>query len=162
MTFASIVNRECEKFRLSEITPDMFKCLIFIQGLTAPKDAEIKSRLRTKLEQDQKILQSLMDECQCILNSRADTAKIEEQDISHIHALQNKPKGRKNKPFIKSIPALVVVNYIYFGIVLLRTKSVKIVWTKDLNFPITEKSPKIRWKIIIWSIVLLNKKQSRQ
>ena len=55
MTFARIVNRECEKFRLSEITPEMFKCLIFVQGLTASKDGEIRSRLLTKLEQDQKI-----------------------------------------------------------------------------------------------------------
>ena len=99
-TFACIVNRECEKFRLSEITPDMFKCLIFIQGLTTPKDAEIRSRLLTKLEQDQKItLQNLTDVCQRILNLRADTAKIEARDISNIHAVQNKPKSRKKETF---------------------------------------------------------------
>ena len=84
MTFASIVNRECEKFRLSEITPDIFKCLIFVQGLTASTDAEIRPRLLTKLEQDQKItLQNLAYESQRILTFRADTAKIEEQDTSH-------------------------------------------------------------------------------
>ena len=63
-TFARIVNRECEKFRLSQITPNMFKCLIFVQGLTAPTDAEIRSILLTKLEQNQKIiLQNLVDKC---------------------------------------------------------------------------------------------------
>ena len=105
MTFASIVNRECEKFRLSEIIPGMFKCFIFIQGLTASKDAEIRSRLLMKLEQDQKItLQNLMDECQRILNLRADMAKIEEQDIFHIHAVQNKPKCKKKETSFKINP----------------------------------------------------------
>ena len=61
-TFASIVNRECEKFKLSEIIPDMIKCLIFLQGRTAPKDAEIISRLPTKLKKDQEIIfQNLAD-----------------------------------------------------------------------------------------------------
>ena len=32
-TFASTVNICCKKLQLNEITPDMFKCLIFIQGL---------------------------------------------------------------------------------------------------------------------------------
>ena len=104
-TFASIFNRECEKFRLSEITPDMFKCLIFVQDLTALTDAEIRSRLLTKLEQDQKItLQNLADVCQHILNLRADMVKIEDQDISHIHAVWNKPKGRKKETSFKSNP----------------------------------------------------------
>ncbi len=32
---------------------------------------------------------------------RADTAKIEERDISNIHTIKNKPQGKKNKPFFK-------------------------------------------------------------
>ena len=71
--------RYCERFQLNEITPDMFKCL--------------HTRLLTKLEQDQKItLQSLAENCQHILNLRADTAKIEERDISNVHTIKNKPK----------------------------------------------------------------------
>ena len=69
---------------MSEITPDMFKHLIFIRGLTPPKDAEIRSRLLTKLEQDQMItLQNLADKCQRILSLRADTTETEERVISH-------------------------------------------------------------------------------
>ena len=85
-----------------EITPDMFKCLIFIQGLTSPSEREIRTGLLTKLEQDQKItLQSLAEECQRILDLGADTAKIEEQDISNIHTIKNKPQGKKNELFFK-------------------------------------------------------------
>ncbi len=46
-----------KNFRSSEITPDKFKCLVFVQGLTAPYDAEIRLRLQTKVEQNQKIKQ---------------------------------------------------------------------------------------------------------
>ena len=44
-TFASIVNTQCDRLKLSELTQDMFKCFIFVQGLTASKDAERGSRL---------------------------------------------------------------------------------------------------------------------
>ena len=83
----------------------MFKCLIFIQGLNLPSEKKVCTRLLTKLEQDQKIaLQSLAEECQHILNLRADTTKIEEWDISNIHIIKNKPQGKKNKPFFKINP----------------------------------------------------------
>ena len=52
--FASTVNSYCERFRLNEITPDMFKCLIFIQRLTLTSEKDVRTRLLTKLEQDQK------------------------------------------------------------------------------------------------------------
>ena len=101
-TFANILNRECEKGTLSEITLDMFKCLIFVQGLTAPKDAEIRSRLLRKLEQHQKIMhQNLADKFQRILNLKADTAKIEERDI---HGIRNKPKNRKKEAYFRINP----------------------------------------------------------
>ena len=36
--------------------PDMFSYLIFIQGLTAPPEKEVSSRLLIELEQDEKII----------------------------------------------------------------------------------------------------------
>ena len=92
-----MVNRYCERFQQNEITPDMFKCLIFIQGLTSLSEKEVRTRLLTKLEQDQKlILRSQAEECQRILNWRADTVKIEDRDISNIHTIKNKSEGKKN------------------------------------------------------------------
>ena len=99
-TFASVVNRECEKFKLSELTSDMFKCLIFVQGITAPKDSEIRSRLLSKLEQDPQLtVQKIAEECQRIVNLRHDNAKIEERDISHIHTVKQRPHGKKHTNF---------------------------------------------------------------
>ena len=101
-TIASTVNRYCEMFQLNEIILDMFKYLIFIQGLTSPCKKEVSTRLLIKLEQDQKItLQSLAEECQRILNLRADTEKIEERVISNIYSIKGKSQGKKNKPFFK-------------------------------------------------------------
>ena len=44
-TFTGIVNRGCERFKLKELTPNMFKCLIFVLGLTASGDCEIIIRI---------------------------------------------------------------------------------------------------------------------
>ena len=31
--FAAVVNKHCDEFKLSELTADNFKCLVFAQGL---------------------------------------------------------------------------------------------------------------------------------
>ena len=51
-TFASIVNYQWEGFKLVELSPDNFKCLIFVQGLVSTKDPEIKTRVLNKLENE--------------------------------------------------------------------------------------------------------------
>ena len=90
------MNRECGKFKLSELTPDKFKGLIFVQGLTTPKDAEIRVRLLSELEQDSKLtLQNIAEECQRIINLRHDTVKLK-KDMSHIHSIEKKEHCKRN------------------------------------------------------------------
>lgn len=61
ITFASIVNKYCDNFRLSELSADNFKCLIYVQGLVSTKDAEMRRRILTKLESEQNLsLQKLV------------------------------------------------------------------------------------------------------
>ena len=38
-TYASVFNKSCDDFRLSELTADNFKCLIFVLGLVREKIA---------------------------------------------------------------------------------------------------------------------------
>lgn len=65
LTYASIVNRHCDNFRLAEITVEEFKCLIFAQGLVSSKSAEIRRRVLSKLESEQNLtLQKLAEECE--------------------------------------------------------------------------------------------------
>lgn len=59
--------------------------LIFVQGLTAPEDVEIRTRIMSKLEQNPKIrLQMVTEEFKRIENLRHDTVKIEEHGVSNI------------------------------------------------------------------------------
>ena len=61
-TFAGIITRENESFKLKEFTPNMFKCLIFVQGLMVPEDGEIKTRILSKSEQNPKISLQMVTE----------------------------------------------------------------------------------------------------
>ena len=86
VTYAGVVHWEWETFKINELTLDLFKCLICIQDLTVNKDVEIKSRMLAKLEMEPKLtLQKIAEECQCIVNIKLNTARIEERNISHVH-----------------------------------------------------------------------------
>lgn len=64
VTFADIVNHECEKFQLKSLTKVQFKCLIFIAGLQLPNDVDIWTRLVSKLEKYKHItVKALTIEC---------------------------------------------------------------------------------------------------
>nr|VZI51040.1 unnamed protein product [Spirometra erinaceieuropaei] len=78
ITYAGIVNRECGRFQLGSLTEDQFKCLIFICGLQSAKDADIRTRLLSKVQQSNSItLQELAAECQTLINLRHDSAMIQ-------------------------------------------------------------------------------------
>ena len=63
MTYTGNVNSQRELNKLGDLSIDMFKCLIFVQGLTALKDKDIRSKILTMVEQDPEImLQKLTEE----------------------------------------------------------------------------------------------------
>ncbi|KER23306.1 hypothetical protein T265_08791 [Opisthorchis viverrini] len=83
ITYAGVVNRECERFQLSSMTEDQFKCLIFVAGLQSPHDADIRTRLLNRIEQDPELtLQKLTTECQHLINLKADAAMIGHSKLS--------------------------------------------------------------------------------
>ena len=74
----------------------MFKCLIFVQGQTASKDAEIRSRLLSKLEQDSKLtIRNIVEEYQGIINLCHDSEKNWGK-IFCIYTPSKKEKGKGN------------------------------------------------------------------
>ena len=65
VTYAGKVNALCELFKLKDLSVDMFKCYIFVQGLTAPRDKDLRSRILSIMEQDPEMnLQKVTEECQ--------------------------------------------------------------------------------------------------
>lgn len=88
VTYAGVVNRECERFKLRQMTDDQFKCLIFACGLQSPHDAEIRTRLLNRMEQDPNLnLQTITAECQRLVNLKHDTAMIEQSKQSLVHVV---------------------------------------------------------------------------
>ena len=84
-----VVNRQCEKFKLSELSTDMFKCPVFVQGFMVNKDAEIQVQILTRLEQDTNLtLQKVAKDYNIIENFCHDTQKIEGRENFQMHAVQ--------------------------------------------------------------------------
>ena len=52
VTYAGNVNFQFELFKFGNLSIDMFKCLIFIQGLTVMKDKDIRCRILTMIEKN--------------------------------------------------------------------------------------------------------------
>lgn len=76
ITFASVVNKEVERFNFKELKVDQFKCLIFICGLQA-SDKDIRTRLLMKLESDADItLPKITAECKRLLDLKSDSDLI--------------------------------------------------------------------------------------
>ena len=94
-TYASVINKTCDDFRLSELAADNFKCLIFVLGLVSRKDSDMRRRILMKLENEQNMsLQQLVDYCQQHVNINQDSQKIEEVGIANVRRIW---KSRKYK-----------------------------------------------------------------
>ena len=98
VAYAVKVNAQCERFKLKDLKEDMFKCLIFVQGLISNKDRVIRSKILTMLEQDTEItLQKVSEECQKLINIRRDNICIEEKNVARINEVRCDYKERKEK-----------------------------------------------------------------
>ncbi|CAH8590406.1 unnamed protein product [Schistosoma haematobium] len=95
LTYAGKVNRQCERFKINEITADQFKCLIFICGLKNEEDADVRTRMLVRIEQEPNMtLQMVTTECQRLLNLKHDTAMVQQK---------GKPSGSDSINALRSI-----------------------------------------------------------
>ncbi|XP_055913233.1 uncharacterized protein K02A2.6-like [Eupeodes corollae] len=78
-TYAARVNKNCEDFKLSALTPDQFKCLVFVTGLQSSLDADIRTKLLSKLDEDASSdLSKLLSGVQKWFSLKKDAALIEQ------------------------------------------------------------------------------------
>ncbi|XP_055543397.1 uncharacterized protein K02A2.6-like [Wyeomyia smithii] len=95
VSFGCRVNKMCVEFELSKLTEEHFKCLMFVCGLKSENDGEVRTRLLTKIEDNNDVtLDALMQECQRMINLRSDTAMIE-GPAGHVQAIKGNFQHRK-------------------------------------------------------------------
>lgn len=101
VTYAGVINREAERFKLRTMTDDQFKCLLFVCGLQSPIDADIRTRILSKMELDPDMtLQSITTECQRLLNLKHDAKMIEHaHGTSSVNAMQSSFGRSQHKEF---------------------------------------------------------------
>ena len=93
-TFASIVNKHCDEFKLSSLSIDNFKCLVFTQGLIDQQDAEIRRRALVKLEAEPELtVQKLAEDCQRHIAVKRESKNIE-SGIAQIRKIHGRNKGK--------------------------------------------------------------------
>ncbi|XP_058840134.1 uncharacterized protein K02A2.6-like [Topomyia yanbarensis] len=78
LAYSCKANKSCADFKLSELTEEQFKCLIYVCGLQSNKEAEIRMRLINKLNETVDItLQQVIEQCNNLVNLKQDTVLVE-------------------------------------------------------------------------------------
>ncbi|XP_055589955.1 uncharacterized protein K02A2.6-like [Uranotaenia lowii] len=104
ISYGGQVNRACEEFEFQNLSIDQFKCLIFVCGLKAPRYADIRARLLSRIEggtdEAPVTIQTLIDEFQRIVNLKSDTTMIEHPSSSNksVHSISERKSGIQQRP----------------------------------------------------------------
>ena len=89
--FASVISKNCDDFKLGELSADNFKRLIFAQDLMSAKDADIRSRVLSNLENEPDLtLQKLAEDCQRIVSVRKESNNIEESGVAYVREVKHR------------------------------------------------------------------------
>ncbi|XP_065088568.1 uncharacterized protein LOC135710046 [Ochlerotatus camptorhynchus] len=104
ITYGGKVNRACEEFEFQNLKIDHFKCLIFVCGPKAPRYADIRARLLSRIEGETAdapvTIQTLIDEFQRLVNIKSDTTMIEHPSSSKnsVHSISEKKPRNQHRP----------------------------------------------------------------
>lgn len=88
ISYACRVNKSCVELELGRLSEEDFKSLVFVCGLKCESDAEVRTRLFSRIEERRDVtLEQLSTECQRLMNLRHDTAMIE-GSASSVHPIR--------------------------------------------------------------------------
>ncbi|XP_055584956.1 uncharacterized protein K02A2.6-like [Uranotaenia lowii] len=106
VSFSCRVNKNAVDFELTKLTEEQFKCLLFVCGMKAECDAEVRTRLLAKIEDRNDVtLEQLSEDCQRLMCLKRDTAMIE--GTSGPPAVQFVERNYNRKQISKSSPKKV-------------------------------------------------------
>lgn len=88
ISYACRVNKCCVEFKLGRLSEEDFKSLVFMCVLRSESDAEVRTRLLSRIEERRDVtLEQLSTECQRLMNLRHDTAMLE-GSASSVHQIR--------------------------------------------------------------------------
>ena len=77
--YSGFVNKQCKRFKISTISDEQFKSLIFACGLRSTSDRDVRTRILSKIEQNSDItLQQVTEECQRLVNLKHDSDMVQQ------------------------------------------------------------------------------------
>ncbi|XP_053690842.1 uncharacterized protein K02A2.6-like [Sabethes cyaneus] len=96
IAYACRINKSCVEFELGKLSEEQFKCLMFVCGLKSECDAEARTRLLSKIEENNDVtLEQLSNECQRILNLKHDNAMIESASSDQVNVIKQRFSGSR-------------------------------------------------------------------
>ncbi|XP_055613639.1 uncharacterized protein K02A2.6-like [Uranotaenia lowii] len=102
LAYSCKVNRMCVDFKLSDISEEHFKCLIFVCGLKSPKDTDIRMRLINKLNESADVtLAKIVEESRNLMNLKSDNVMVEKLSQPAVNSV-NKSDSKFPKQHRKS------------------------------------------------------------
>lgn len=85
VSYGAIVNKRCEDFKLADVTADRFKCLVFVNGIQSPEDADIRTRLIATLEKEPNTtINDLLKDVKTYQTVRKDSRIVEGSSVTHL------------------------------------------------------------------------------
>ncbi|XP_058448351.1 uncharacterized protein K02A2.6-like [Malaya genurostris] len=105
VSYSCKVNRACVDFKISDLSEEQFKSLIFVCGLKSSRDSDIRMRLITKLNDTSEIsLEKVVEECKNLVNLKKDNSLVENpRTQAVVHAVkQSRYKSKSNHKHLRS------------------------------------------------------------
>ncbi|KAK6764983.1 hypothetical protein RB195_025063 [Necator americanus] len=81
----------------NDVTPEQMECLVWICGLVAPEDADVRARALSK-DNPQTTLKELADEVQHFLDILQDAALLEPSSLPHVHVVGSRNSQKPSSP----------------------------------------------------------------
>ncbi|XP_058465077.1 uncharacterized protein K02A2.6-like [Malaya genurostris] len=99
IAYACRVNKLCVEFELGKLSEQQFKCLMFVCGLKSERDSETRTRLLSRIEENNNLtLEQLSNECQRLINLKHDNAMIESAaSFDQVNQLKQKYDSNRNR-----------------------------------------------------------------